>query len=638
MRLFRFFFLITLFITVSLNAQTKLEKVKSYFPDSKELRKDPIEWYRFSVPENWEKVNERKISLAVAVLKSKTASKQEPVVFIQGGPGGNTVAETTFWVDHPLRKNHDIVLVDLRGTGFSEPRLCPDLGKKFFEILAKNQPEEQDVKDKVQVSLECRQDMINQGIDLGSYNSISVARDLHALKNALKIQKWNVYGVSYGTYISQNYAKIFPNDIHTLTLDSSISDISEYYTNNTQNYMLSLNKLFKSCKDDPKCNKEYPNLEKVYYNTIAELEKKPITVEVDHSVVPSGKFTYNAEDYKIAIQQSLYEKKLVEVLPLLIYQFKERNTAALAGLVQAFSGALSLNYGNYFCFTCNEVIPYNNLQKYDSISSKYKKLNGGLSFYRSDFNVCDQWNRNQVSSMPESPSLKNDNPFKVLILSGGFDPITPAYFADETSRNFNKNVQIVNGYTYGHGLGYTQSGANIIGNFMENKPITDSLKQYFNKKDIAFKTDITLNKGVVKMTGDMNSKQWYYFIPLIISLVVILVVFIGSLAIIFSKGTKSGAVVLLLFLTSLLILTFIISLGLGINTTLNDNLYLLAFGLPSKWSFAFLIYRASLLLSVIAFFVSLVKTFRSNIPLYVILFLAIGIVHYYFINWGEISF
>ena len=632
MKVFRFFTLILLFFCIVLNAQTKLEKVKSYFPDSKELRKDNIDWYRFLVPENWEKVNERKISLAVAVLKSKTTSKQEPVVFIQGGPGGNTITETMFWVDHPLRKNHDIVLVDLRGTGFSEPKLCPDLGEKFFEILSKNQSKEQDVK--VKVSLECRQDMINQGIDLNSYNSISVANDLHALKSILKIQKWNVYGVSYGTYISQNYAKIFPSDVQSLTLDSSIPNISEYYTNNTRNYMLSLGKIFESCKKDGKCNKEYPNLEKVYYNTISELKKKPITVEVDRSIVPSGKFTYNAEDYKIAIQQSLYDKKLVEVLPFLIYQFKERNTSTLAGLVQAFSGALSLNYGNYFCFTCNEVIPYNNLQKYDSISLKYNKLNGGLSFYRSDFNVCNQWNKNQDILKSERISLKNDNPFKVLILSGGFDPITPTYFANETAQNFNKNVQVVNGYTYGHGLGYTQSGANIIRNFVESKPITDSLKQYFNQKNVAFKTGITLNKGVVKMTGNISSKQWYYFIPLIISLLVVFVVLIGTLFVIISKKRKSNVTVYLLFLTSLLLIAFTTSLGLGINSTLNDNFYLLAFGLPSKWSFAFPLYKISLVFSIITLVISLIKVFKNNIPLYTMIFLAVGIIHYYFVNWG----
>lgn len=634
MKIFRFFTLITLFFSTVLNAQTNLEKVKSYFPASKELRKDNIEWFRFSVPENWGHVNERKISLAVAVLKSKTHSNQEPVVFIQGGPGGNTIAETMFWVNHPLRTNHDIILVDLRGTGFSEPRLCADLGKKFFEILSKNQSEEQDTKDKVLASLKCRQDMINQGIDLNSYNSVAVANDLHALKNSLKIQKWNVYGVSYGTYIAQNYAKIFPNDLTSLTLDSSISNISEYYTNNTQNYMFSLGKIFESCKKDAKCNKEYPNLEAVYYNTISELQKKPITVDVDKSIIPSGNFTYNAEDYKIAIQQSLYDKKLVEVLPLLIYQFKERNTATLEGLVQAFSGALSLNYGSYFCFTCNEVIPYNNLQNYDSISSKYKKLNGGLSFYRSDFNVCKQWNQNQNIPQSKSISLKNDNPFKVLILSGGLDPITPTYFANETGQNFNKNVQIINGYTYGHGLGNTKSGANIIRNFVEGKPITDSLKHYFNQKTVTFKTGITLNNGIVKMTGDINSKQWYYFIPLIISLVIVFVVFIGSLVIFISKKNKSDIAFLFLFLTSLMITAFTIFLGLGINSILNDNFYLLAFGLPSKWNSVFLLYKISLVFSITSFIITLIKVFKNNIPLYIMIFLAIGIIHYYYINWG----
>ncbi|ASW74372.1 alpha/beta hydrolase [Chryseobacterium piperi] len=632
MKIFRFFTFILILISCAFNAQTNLEKVKTFFPDSKDLKYDNIDWYRFLVPENWEKTKERKISLAVSVLKSKTQVKQEPVIFIQGGPGGNTIAEVLFWVNHPLRKNHDIILVDLRGTGFSQPKLCPDLGKNFFEILSKNQSNEQDVKDKVQVSLACKQDMIDQGIDIGAYNSIAVANDLHALKNALKISKWNVYGVSYGTFISQNYAKIYTQDVYTLTLDSSIPDISEYYTNNTQNYIQSLNKVFKNCKENPNCKKEYPNLEEVYYNNIVELSKKPITVNVDQSILQSGKFTYNAEDYKIAIQQSLYDKKLVEVLPLLIYQFKERNTATLASLVQAFSGTLSLNYGNYFCFTCNEVIPNNNLRKYDSISSQYKRLAGGLSFYRSDFNVCSEWNKKDNHILPVL-SLVNDNPFKVLILSGGLDPITPGYFAKEAAQNFKQNVQIINGYTYGHGLGYTRSGANIINSFVENKPITDSLTQYFNQKEINFRTGITLNKGIVALAGSMSSKQWYYFIPLILSIAVVFVVFFGTLINVFSKKNKFNLSTLLLLLMSTTTLAFLAFLGIGISQTLDSNFYLLAFGLPSKWNFVLLLYKVSIFLSAVAFIFVVIKVFKRNIPLYFMIFLAVGIIHFYFFNW-----
>ncbi|WP_353150131.1 alpha/beta fold hydrolase [Chryseobacterium sp.] len=631
MKIFRFTFILLL-ISIILNGQTHLEKVKSFFPDSKELKKESIDWYRFSVPENWKKPDERKISLAVSVLKSKTKSQLEPVVFIQGGPGGNTIEGIRFWLSHPIRNTHDIILLDLRGTGFSQPQLCPDLGKKFFQILAKNQSDEQDIKDKVQVSLSCKQDMIDQGIDLGAYNSVSVAHDLHNLKNALKIPIWNVYGVSYGTFISQNYAKIYAQDVNTLTLDSSIPDISVYYTNNTQNYVSSLNKVFKSCKEDPNCQRQYPDLENIYYNTISELEANPITVNVDQSILPGGKFTYNVEDYKIAIQQGLYNKKLVEVLPLLIYQFKERNKESLSGLVQAFSGALSLNYGNYFCFTCNEVIPYNSLKDYDAISSRYTKLKGGLSFYRSDFNVCEEWNKNRSSIEPVI-SLKNNNPFKVLILSGSLDPITPDYFAQNTALNFANNVKIINGYTFGHALGYNESGAYCIRNFIEGKPNTAFITQNFDQKKIAFKTGIALNKGVVKTTGDINSKQWYYFIPLVISLLVILVVFIGTLVNVISQRGKSKLLVFLLLTTSGVIVFFLISLVIAISRVLHDNFYILAFGLPSEWSFIFVLYKIALALSIITFVASLMKVFRKNIPLYVMIFLAIGIFHFYFFGW-----
>lgn len=618
--------------TIMAFAQIKLDQTKSYFPDPENLKDSNIEWYRFTVPENWDLPTGRKIILAVAVLKKKDNSQSEPVVFIQGGPGGNTIDGIRFWLRHPLRKTHDIILIDLRGTGFSEPRLCPDFGKKIFEILAKNQENEYDVKDKINIALECRQDMIDQGIDLSAYNSVSVAKDLNALKGALRINKWNVYGTSYGTFIAQTYAKTYPEDIQSLILDSPVADISDYYTYNTQNYLLSLDKLFKDCKENLVSNQQYPNLENVYYSNIAMLKENPLTISIDKSIISTGEFTYNAEDYKIAIQQALYDKRLIEILPLLIYQFKDRNTTTLAQLVKAFSGALSLNYGCYYCFTCNEVIPYNNLQKYDSISVQNKKLNGGLSFYRSDFSVCENWNKDSHFSQ-EKLSLRNDNPFRVLILSGEFDPITPNNFARATAKNFNSNVEIITGYTYSHGLGYSRAGAYIINSFVEDKPITDSLRHSFDKKNIDYKADITINKGVVKMAGDLNAKQWYYFIPFIISFFVILLVLFYSTSRLFSNLKKNNFTDIMLLLASVAMIAFIIFLFLGFNEALKDNSYLLAFGLYSKWDFCFLLYKISLVLSILSIIVILIKDFKSNIPLYFMILLAIGIYHYYFLNW-----
>ena len=123
--------------------------------------------------------------------------------------------------------------------------------------------------------------IINKGIDIRAYNSLSIAKDLHALKEKLNYKKWTVYGVSYGTYMAQFYAGNYPEDIKSLILDSSIDDISTYYVNNTSNYMDSLKKVFKLCKNDEETNKQYPNLESVYYKVIEELNNNPLTVSVD---------------------------------------------------------------------------------------------------------------------------------------------------------------------------------------------------------------------------------------------------------------------------------------------------------------------------------------------------------------------
>lgn len=309
-------FLLLCLLPTCLFSQTntlKLEKTTTFFPEEKIINQEDIEWNYLVVPENWDKTEGKTIKIAVAVLKCTSKNtNSNPVVYIEGGPGAGGIEGIWSWLKHPLRKNSDIVLVDVRGTGNSLPKFCPDLGKKFLEILSKNQNSTQDEQQKTIAAIACKQDLLNREIDINAYNSKSIAKDLNALKKALKYDKWNVYGVSYGTYTAQVYANDFPQDIKSLILDSSISDISKYYNHNSENYMNSLKKVFRACENDPNCNKQYPNLESAYYATIEKLAKKPVTVKVDKNIIPDGKFTYNAEDFKVAIQQGLYNKKLIQ--------------------------------------------------------------------------------------------------------------------------------------------------------------------------------------------------------------------------------------------------------------------------------------------------------------------------------------
>lgn len=633
-------FLLLCLLPTCLFSQTntlKLEKTTTFFPDEKIINQENIEWNYLVVPENWDKPEGKTIKIAVAVLKCTSKNtNSNPVVYIEGGPGAGGIEGIWSWLKHPLRENSDIIIIDVRGTGNSLPKFCPDLGKKFLEILSKNQNSTQDEQQKTIAAIACKQDLLNRDIDINAYNSKSIAKDLNALKRALKYNKWNVYGVSYGTYTAQVYANDFPQDIKSLILDSSISDISQYYNHNTVNYMNSLKKVFNACENDPNCNKQYPNLEIAYYTTIEKLDKNPISVKVDKKIIPSGKFTYNAEDFKVAIQQGLYNKKLIQVIPMLIFEFNKGNKSTLSSLVAAFSGALGLDYGAYYCVSCNEAIPNNSISEFDNEVLNYKKLKGGLSFYKSDFLVCDKWNLGTGKSLNDLSNLSTLTA-PVLVFSGAFDPITPASNGKMTVDRF-KNGFLVNAPISGHAPSFSKIGFKIVDEFIKNPVQRPDAKELESDNKVHFVTDVKINGGVSNFANSLNEFNLLFFAPFFIAIIILLIsIFNFCYRLIKNKKdtTQYKLIKFLIVITSILGLFIIIGLVWAVNSTAQDNFYILAFGLPNQFSYLFILQWVFIILTLVSiiYFLFKIKAIFDASIMATILFSLI-LVGVYFQYWG----
>jgi pimeloyl-ACP methyl ester carboxylesterase len=601
-----------------------------------------IVWGYLNVPETWGSEDGKTIKIAVTVLKKTSNEKSsKAIVFIQGGPGASGISNVWTWMNHPLRENNDIVVFDVRGTGFCKPRLSENLGKKFLEILARNQSEEDDEKQKTNAAMLCRQDLVNRGINIDSYNSFSIANDLHALKTALKYKEWNVYGVSYGTYIAQVYASTYPKDIQSLVLDSAVNDISTYYVDNTSNYMTSLQKVFDICKNDKNYNKEYPNLEKVYYEVIADLEKNPLTVKVDKSLVSTGTFTYNAEDFKVAIQQALYNKQLVEVIPVLIYQFHERKGESLGNLVSAFSNLLEMDYGVYYCVSCNEALPNNDFFLYKSEASKFRGLSGGISFYKSDFKVCEAWNKKRNESAVKHYDLSNLSAakFPVLVFSGEFDPITPQANGKKTAEKF-KNAYNINAKTYGHVPSFTAIGREVAEKFINNPHQKPDLDAFKKAKEIKLVTGVIINKGVSKAGSSIGQFNLIFLFPLIIALIIMLVFILTYFIKIIKKrypAIQDKVMRICLITTSIIGLALFVNLIMAIIEVSKQNFFILAFGLPENFNYIFsmvFLFLGCLILTL-AYFVFTVKKTRERGIAFSVIFSNILLATYLF-YWGII--
>lgn len=623
--------------------QTKIirfDKSASFFPDEEILIKEDIEWGYLSVPENWNKLNGKTIKIAVAVLKCRSKNKNpDPVVYIPGGPGAGGIDGILGWINHPLRMNSDIILLDPRGTGFSLPRFCPVLGRAFLEILAKNQNSSEDERQKAMVAMECRQELINKDIDLESYNSDAISKDLNALKNVLHYKSWNVYGVSYGTYIAQVYVNYFPADIKSLVLDSPVSDITKYYNENTSNYMSSLSKVFSECRNDPKCDKEYPDLENIYYKTIKELSRNPLTVKVNKKIISTGKFTYNSEDFKIAVHQSLYNKNLIELIPLLINEFYKRNTNTLSSLVESFSRSLSLDYGLYYCVTCNEVIPFNSLSKFNNDAKQFKKIDGGLSFYKSDFLVCEKWNTNLNTPASHPYDLSNLSAIKspVMIFSGEFDPITP-FSNGRSAKNKFKNGRLIVAPAFGHAPGFSDVGKSIVANFERKNDRQTAVREFNIKDKVNFLSNIKINGGVSNFAKSIKEINIFFAAPIVTALLIILLSFFYDIYLLLKRKSLLRAEIImktLLSLATLFGVFFISGLIMALVDAFKINFYILAFGVTDQFENLFFIQWIFLFFTFISllFFVLKATKISNGTVVFTVLFSLI-ILNIYIQYWG----
>src|SRR5690606_8027983 len=115
---------------------------------------------------------------------------------IAGGPGQSAVgiAEHIFYTFNEVRKNRDIVFVDQRGTGKSNPLNCTDFDDAQYQLSLLQQ--QQRLKSAVQLCVE------QLGDQTQFYTTPYAVEDLDAVRQVLGYERVNIWGVSYGTRVA----------------------------------------------------------------------------------------------------------------------------------------------------------------------------------------------------------------------------------------------------------------------------------------------------------------------------------------------------------------------------------------------------------------------------------------------------
>jgi pimeloyl-ACP methyl ester carboxylesterase len=191
-----------------------------------------------SVPLNYADPGGRHISLALDMIPATAPpSQQQGVLLVNpGGPGGDGLplaAEVAQGISPSVAADYDIVGFDPRGVGSSVPALSCD--PSFFSGVRPNYVPANPAAEQVLINRakmyagDCEQKF---GWLLPYMTTQDVARDLDSIRAAFGVAKINYYAFSYGTYIGEVYATLFPSRIRRMVLDSTVDPTGVWYTDN----------------------------------------------------------------------------------------------------------------------------------------------------------------------------------------------------------------------------------------------------------------------------------------------------------------------------------------------------------------------------------------------------------------------
>jgi len=406
-----------------------------------------------SVAENPAEPEGRRIDLFVARVPSLNATPlPDPLVLIAGGPG-QAASDLYLGIrgafEH-VRRDRDIVIIDQRGTGRSNSLSC-ELADSGIDTV--------DPAALPGVMAQCLEDLDG---DPRFYTTSVAVSDLEQVREALELDTWNIYGVSYGTRVALHYLRRFPQRARATVLDGVVPPEVALGPAIATNAQQALELAFARCAGDGECSARFPDLGSRLQALSARLSDTPRAVQLPdpHTGAPVDR-SFSLLHLKSVIRLMSYSPRTVALLPLLITEAYAGNynpvTAQAYMMIEELEAALSVPMHN--SVVCTEDVPFFTSPPRD-LSDTYL----GSSIVDALAAVCSVWPRGVMDEDFKTP-FSSERP--TLLLSGEADPVTPPDYGLQVLSSLSNARHLV-----GPGQGHGQAGIGcvprLLRTFLEN--------------------------------------------------------------------------------------------------------------------------------------------------------------------------
>lgn len=439
------------------------------------------------VRENRQRPDSRTIRLPVVIFPAAFAPRagsqadHSPTLYLTGGPGGAAYLGEqeevdSWWFERRLiAKDRDLIVMGQRGTGLKEPDFdCEEFDSP--ELLLGAYPSGATPPDRRRLAIEAARDCVRRleadGVDLSAYNSRETAADIAELRQALGIESWNLYGVSYGTRLALSVLRYHPEGVRSVVLDSVFPPEATNVTDGATFFRDALYRFLTGCDGRSLCGDEATRVWADYLQVRNRLKERPQAIDLS-AIDRKLKWTVSLDDraFDDLMFEALYGKETrLTILPtirgFLDSSGRERNgeVQARALLQTLWESGVEGSEAVYLSHICHDEAPFETAEAIEAAAVAAGPF-GHLVRENADSYLCPLWPAGRAEAVENTPV---ESPVPALLLAGPYDPTTPSALARSAAAHL-PNSYLFEFADAGHGILYeVDCAGSLIADFLEN--------------------------------------------------------------------------------------------------------------------------------------------------------------------------
>jgi hypothetical protein len=363
----------------------------------------PLSCGYVTVPEDRSQPNGRTVRIFIFQIEPTRPPTGPPVLYVGGEIGSsfdytnvNDVAQTL--------PDHELIGVELRGTGHSEPDLsCPEVDA--LSGRARALPiDDVAIREAFMAAVaSCRARLASEGVDPSASDIPSLGADLLDVASALSLADWDVLSKGSTSRVVLEAMRSSPPGLRGVVLYNPEFPDTDPFVQAFESTRASLAHLADLCDADPICGHRFPAVGADLQRAIERLQARPVTVRAGgrHVLMDGAAFLRSVRwrltstfagqpaDLPATIAAVAHGTALVHTLTHLASQEQPAQTYC-GGYFPLCPADQSLSQGAYYSVLCRDEAPFADI-------GALPRLAAGDPSWSADYvegpylDVCDAW-------------------------------------------------------------------------------------------------------------------------------------------------------------------------------------------------------------------------------------------------------